>query len=251
MAGSADVADDHQDGNTSSDIVGTATNPAFFTTFSDNGSASHTDGTLGFRVRLDAAGGKSGNPALDGMVWVGIDANQNGSVDAFVGVNVQGASTTIEIRDSGSGANTSPSSTALATSTAFSYATTSANYNYRAVNYTTDGGTTNDLSTSSNDDPDYYVSFTIPFANLVSFLNSQGIAITDQTGLRYVVATSSATTSLNQDVAQMTGGLTSTTSWQSLGAFSPTMNAAGQAVPEPAAALLGALGALGLLRRRR
>ncbi len=252
IAGNYDYLADQQTGQPAGDIVGNTNNPGFFTTFNDNGSASHTDGTLGFRVRLDDAGGNKNSPAFDRVLWVGIDANLNGSIDAFVGVNFQGSNSSIGIYDAGTGLNTSPSTTTVANNAAFTYAASGSNYDYRAVVVATDGGTTNDITTSTSGDPDYYVSFMVPFQDVVSFLNTQGYSITDQTALRYVLATSTQPNSLNQDLGAVNGGVNSTTSWTDLGGFSPTMNAAGSAlsVPETSSAWIGALGAVLLVRRR-
>ena len=58
LEGNYDYLSDQQTGLASGDIVGiNPTDPGFFTSFGDNGSTSNTDGTLAFRMRLDAAGG--------------------------------------------------------------------------------------------------------------------------------------------------------------------------------------------------
>jgi hypothetical protein len=64
MVGNYDYVGDQQ-GAVSGDIVGQGTNYGLFMTFNDNGSTSNTDGTLGFRIRLDTAGGPSNKPAFD------------------------------------------------------------------------------------------------------------------------------------------------------------------------------------------
>ena len=250
ISGNYDYLNDQQTGQPVSDIVGSGTNYGFFVTFDNNGDASHADGTLGFRIRLDAAGGTSNKPAFDRVLWVGVDANGNGSVDAFFGVSTQGNTSTLGIYAPGASANTSPKTTSIANSPAFSYAMTSANYNYRPVDFTTDGGTTNDLTPASTGDPDYYLSFTIPFADLVSFLGLNA-SDADQVPLRYVVATSTQHNSLNQDLGGVNGGIGSTSTWEELGGFTPSMNASGTLVPEPSSALLFACGITFAATRRR
>ncbi|MGC4017056.1 MAG: hypothetical protein QM755_21465 [Luteolibacter sp.] len=91
----------------------------------------------------------------------------------------------------------------------------------------------------------------VPFQDVVSFLNTQGYSITDQSALRYVLATSTQANSLNQDLGGVNGGVNSSTSWSDLGGFSPTMNAPGTVVPESSSAWLGVMGTMLLLRRRR
>lgn len=253
LSGNYDYLADQQTGQASGDIVGAAGNPGFFTTFNNNGSASSTDGTLGFRLRLDEAGGNKNNPAFDRVAWVGIDANNDAVLDAFIGLGMQGSSSTLGIYAPGSSANTSPSTTSIASSAYASYTVSSSNYNYRPVNYTTDGGTTNDATPSTSGDPDYYVSFMVNFQDLVNFLGTKNITINDQTGLRYVLATSTQHNSLNQDLGGVQGGVNSTQTWTQLGGFSPTVSASGTpVVPEPSSLLLGASTLLlACFRRRR
>lgn len=256
LAGNYDFIADQQTGQPQSDIVGNGTNHGFFTTFNNNGSASATDGTLGFRFRLDEAGGNTNNPAFTRVAWIGIDANQDAALDVFVGLGVQGQDTVIRIYDAGSGANTGPSTTTIASSHYNSVNADSTNYNYRPVNSGSgtgqDGGTTNDL-TPGGTDTDYYVSFFVNFQTLVTFLQTQGISITDQSALRYVMATSTQWNSLNQDLGGVDGGLSSPLTWGEIGGFSPLVTANGSPVPEPASAALAflGLGALALRRRRK
>jgi hypothetical protein len=65
IPGNYDYLIDHQTGQPAGDIVGSGTNYGFFVTFDNNGNASRADGTLGFRIRLDAAGGTGSSPAFD------------------------------------------------------------------------------------------------------------------------------------------------------------------------------------------
>ncbi len=92
-------------------MVGSGTDYGLLTTFNNNGTASSTDGTLGFRIRVGEMGGTNANPAFKAAAWIGIDADLNGSVDAFIGVNFSGSSNSFGIYDAGTGANNSPSTT--------------------------------------------------------------------------------------------------------------------------------------------
>ncbi len=252
LAGTYDYLADQQTGQPAGDIVGTGTNYGLLVTFNDNGSASRTDGTLGFRLRLDAAGGATNKPAFDRAAWIGIDADLNGSVDVFLGLNLSGSATDLGIYAPGTGANTSPNTTSISSTAFKSYTIDSSNYNYRLVDYTLDGGTTNDVTTTTTGDPDYYVSFMVSFSDVVAFLNTKSISITDQSSIRYVSATSTQANSLNQDLGGVNGGINSTSTWTALGGFSPTVNASGTAVPEPGSCLLVLLSVVaGVLPRKR
>ncbi len=246
-----------QQGSASGDIVGTGTNYGLFVTFNNNGTASNTDGTLGFRIRLDVAGGQNNNPSFGRVAWIGIDADLSGTVDVFLGVNFSGSSANIAIYGAGTGTNNSPSTTSIAAAAYKTFTiseTPTGNYNYRPVSFATDGGTTNDVTTATTGDPDYYVSFMVPFADVTAFLATKLINITDQNPMRYVSATSTQPNSLNQDLGGVddnTANLSNT--WSQLGGFSQTVNAGGTVVvPEPSTSflVLSALAA-GLVRRRR
>lgn len=256
ISGNYDYLSDQQTGQPSSDIVGGSGgsynlyDAGFFTSW-DPGTASNTDGTLGFRVRVDDHDGNN-TPAYNGFLWVGIDADTNGSVDVFVGVDKQGNSSKIAIYDAGSGLNNSPSSTTIAQNAYYSTdAVSGTNYSYRAVNFLTDGGTTNDITTGTSGDVDYYISFTLDFDRVVSFLNTQGISINDSTPMRYVLATATQGQSLNQDLGQLPKTFDGNQTWEQLGGFSPTMTPAGAVVPEPSTMLFGACMLPFLLRRQR
>ena len=101
---------------------------------------------IGFRLRLDEADGNKNNPAWSAMAWVGIEANGDNAIDVFLGIGTQGSNPVFGIFAPGTSANTSPSTTSIASSPTYSYTRTVDNYDYRAVNYLTDGGTTNDAT---------------------------------------------------------------------------------------------------------
>lgn len=251
-----DYLNDQQTGQGESDIVGGTAN-AFYSYFDNNGGASNTDGTMYFRVRL----GADENPAgFRNIFFVGIDADRNGSLDIFVGVIANtGGTAEIRIYDAGSNTNTSPSTTSIAAPPSQKvYAVTSSNLNWSAVNTTLDPGVTN---TDLNNDgrTDHFLSFTVPFADVVSeALRLSGITVNDSTLMRFVIATSTQDNSLNQDLGGVNGGTRLASTWGQLGAFTQSTSALGGPaadIPEPATnALLGvgllALATLGRRRRR-
>lgn len=243
LPGNYDYLNDHQTGQAAGDIVGSTTDPGFFTTYIA-GENSH----LGFRIRLDAPGGNRNNPVFDRFLWLGIDANLDGGVDAFLGVNRQGSNNLLQIYDSGGGLNNSPSTTSIVNTPFFSTSLVSTNYNFRAVDFSLDGGTTNDLGLNVND---YYVSFAMPIQQITAFFATQGITYNDSTPVRYVLATSTQANSLNQDLGGVAGGVNSPSTWEQLGGFTPLATASGGVIPEPTTTFLVALGMVGLLRRKR
>ncbi len=258
MLGNFDYHVDQQTGQSDGDIVGgTGANYGYLVAFNNNGNVSSIDGTLGFRVRLDDHGGNNNNPQPTNVIWVGIDANTDGDIDVFLGANFQGSNSQLEIRAPGSGLNISPSTTTIANTAYKTYTldtiedVSPANFSYRPVNFLTDGGNTNDLTQSTSGDPDYYLSFMIPFADIVAFLGSlqTPINITDTSPLRFVVATSTQVNSLNQDIGGVAGGVNSSTTWENIGGFTPPYNP----VPEPSGSmlLLGSLTGACFIRRRR
>ena len=255
FTGNYDYLDDQQTGQPSADIVGSGTDYGFYVSFDDNGSTFSTDGDLAFRIRFDAPGDNKDPANFKNVVWVGIDADLSGTIDVFLGLSDSGSSTDIVIRDAGTGLNISPNTTSISNADYWTTTATSSNYSYRPVDYLTDGGTTNDITSTTSGDPDYYLSFVVPFQEIVDFLaTTEGgsITINDQSAMRYVAATSTQTNSLNQDLGGIDGGNASTTSWEDLGGFTETVTPDGTVVPEPSSGFL-ALGslAIALLRRRR
>lgn len=266
MIGNYDAFADQQ-GNIGGDIVGSVTNYGLLMTFNNNGTTSSTDGTLGFRIRLDTATPPANKPVFDRAAWIGIDADLNGSVDVFIGVNLSGGASTLGIYATGAGANNSPSTTTISNVAYNNPTGTNPNYiigpsnlnnfNFRAVNFGTnkDGGTTNDVTTepiTQNGDPDFYVSFMVPFTDVVGFLATKSININDQSSLRYVAATSTSANNLNQDIGGVNGGTGSTATWESLGGFTQVVNASGTVVvPEPSTWLLGLAGFTFAITRRK
>jgi hypothetical protein len=257
-----DFLADQQTGDPASDIVGNADNPGFFTAFDNNNdSASLTDGNLAFRIRLDDHGGSNSNIAFGRNLWVGIDADLSGSIDAYLGLNMQGSTQEMGIFSPGSDLNTSPNTTSVdsAPTAPYSYTPGASNYNYRAVNFTTDGGTTNDIGAGNKAEPDYYVSFLVPFGDIAAFLTAAmplkfngSTPFTENTPIRYVLGTSTQSNSFNQDLGGVNGQVNSSTTWTDLGGFTPTITPSG-AVPECSAALLAFVGSVltfGFKRRR-
>jgi len=244
-----DTFDDQATGIPEADIVGSTANPAFYYRFDDAGTPLTTDGAIAFRVRIGADKPPSG---FDHYLGIGLDANQDGALDLFLAVDNSGNPDRVGIFDAGPGANTSPSTTSIVTSPLFSYALSAGNFHFGPVNATIDPtATTFDLDADGS--IDYFVSFVIPFADVISALSAQGISgFTDTAVMRFVVGSSTQPNALNQDLGGPTGGTSSAQTWGQLGAISNPLSAGGGfAVPEPGTASLISLGLLAFTVRIR
>lgn len=248
-----DPSDDQATGIPEADIVGDTSNPALYYRFDDAGTPSTTDGAIAFRVRIGADKDPAG---FEHFIGVGLDANLDGALDLFLAVDNSGNPDRVGVFDAGTGANTSPSTTSIVSSALFGYALSASDYHFGAVNATIDPTATSfDLDADGN--TDYFVSFVVPFADVVSALSAQGISsFSDAAAMRFVVGSSTQPNALNQDLGGPDGSTTSTQTWAQLGAISNTLTAAGgfTPVPEPGTVSLLSLGLLALalgMRGRR
>jgi hypothetical protein len=242
-----DFSDDQQTGLAESDVVGNAVDPAFYTRFDDAGTPSLTDGTIAFRVRLGADRNPSGFTHFFG---VGMDADLDGALDLFLAVDNSGNPDQLGIFDPGTGLNSSPSTTTIVSTPLVSYTLGASNYDFSAVDATIDPGVTSfDIDNDGNND--YFLTFLIPFQDVVDQLAVNGISGFDEgADVRYVMGTSTQPNALNQDLGGPDGGTTSSTSWVDLGAMSDVYTTSTTQVPEPGTFCLVALG-LALLARSR
>lgn len=245
-AGFPDPAGDQQTGSSEGDLVGNAANPSFYSTFDNGGTpALFTDGQLAFRLRV---GADKSPPGYTGCAFVGMDLDGNGSLDLFAGVNNSGSTALISLWWAGSGSNLSPGTTTIAGTPTFSYAETAASYSWMAVTLANNpGGTSTDMDGAGQ--ADYFLSFVVPFADVVAMAHTKGLAGFDEhSTLSYVAATATQANSLNQDLNGVAGGVNSSDSWASMGAISAPITAAGPLpVPEPSTLALIVLGLGGLV----
>jgi hypothetical protein len=251
IPGDYDAVNDHQTGQGADDIVGTADDPGFFTGFIPGESGGPTDGDLAFRVRLSQAGDNQTPPGFGGVLWVGIDATLDGSLDVFLSASDKPNPNALEVWAPGNDLNNSPSTTSIAKNPGFSTPISTSNFNYRAVDLALDGGTTHDLGLNG---VDFYLSFALPFAAIAEFLQTEsGISVTNESPLRYVLATSTQTSSFNQDLGGIDGNdpdFNPDLTWEELGGLSVESTVVAGPVPEPRVLLL-AFASTGLLVIRR
>lgn len=239
---------DQQTGSREGDLVGNLLHPAFYTLFDGAGTASPVDGTLAFRARI----GADKNPAgFATALFVGMDADSDGDLDLFLGVNNSGSKDTVGLWAPGTGANTSPSTTTLQATPLSAYIPSAATYDWRAVSAAADP-TASSFDLDGGGDTDRFLSFAVPFADVVGALSLQGISIDQNTHVRYVMATATQANSLNQDLNGVAGSVNSSMTWAQLGVASTPITPTGM-LPEPSTALLILVGGLGMriVQRRR
>ena len=245
-----DYSDDQRTGISEADIVGDAGNPAFYTAFDDAGTPSTTDGNIAFRVRIGADKNPSG---FSQFMGVGLDADLDGAIDLFLAVENSGNPDRVAIYDTGTGANTSPDTTSIDSSYLFSYSLSVANYDFQAVTATSDPTATS-FDVDGDGDTDHFLTWVVPFADVLTALAAQSITgIDEDSTLRYVLGSSTQSNSLNQDLGGPNGGTNSTDTWEVLGAISNPISASGTPVstPEPDTAALLSLGLVALAVHRR
>ena len=244
---------DQQTGSAEGDLVGNSTHASVFTFFGDRNTPSLTDGDIAFRLRLGADASPNG---FKTAAFVGIITNRaSGKIDLFIGVNNSGQSDQIGIYNPGTGLNISPSTTTIVSPAVMNYAQTSSNYGWTPVNTTIDPNATN-FDIDAGGGTDHFLTFSIPFADIVSLLAARGITGIDQnSNFSYVIATSTQGNSLNQDLNGVGKNYDGASTWSQLGTLSdPTQPIA--AVPEVdsvlgIAGLMFAVFAHQYLKRRR
>jgi hypothetical protein len=245
-----DPSADQQTGSSESDIVGNAAHPSLYMKYNDGGTPGPTNGFLAFRLRLAA---DVTTPGFKGAAFVGLDANLDGKLDVFIGVNNQGSGDHIGIWDPGAGQNISPSTTSMISPSVRTYNETSTTYSLTPVSPTSDPFATS-LDIDGGGKTDQFLSFVVPFGEVAGELAMHGITgFTKDTPMRLVAATATQDNSLNQDLNGVASGINSGSTWDSLGVFTLTYSPSGIApAPEPPSSVFCLAGfALFILFRRK
>lgn len=245
-------------GQNSEELVGDDTLGFFFTDFNDFDDADASNDVISFRTRH--AETKNGGSAFTSNLFIGIDADQDFVIDAFVGVSTSGNSNTLFIANpEASSSNNSVNSSKIDTTYVATPIISATNFNWRAVTEDDTDGIGESLDIDGGGDTDYYLSFQLNFSQLAAVLESNsatiGDTVTASTGLRYIVGTSTQNNSLNKDVGGLDGNSGFGTLFSELpNVTSELISADGVSiVPEPSSSALLILSALGYcgIRRRK
>ncbi|HAS74227.1 MAG TPA: hypothetical protein DCS67_08805, partial [Clostridiales bacterium UBA8960] len=204
-------------GTVSQDIVGNATYPSTYVHFTEN--------TLAFRIRVnDIDGGSDANNyQFKNFAFIGVDADVNGSVDFFIGAyNPSGSNGRVGIYGANSGyLNISPSTTGISGKPLMAYKPV------RFSNY----AITLAEGSQFNGNSDYFISFSVPVADIASAVSGLGISFGKSTPFRFMTGTAAQDNSFNQDLNGMDkSGWSSGETWNSLGVFSGVVSADGTAI---------------------
>jgi hypothetical protein len=241
-----DPVDDHQTGQPEADLVGDVNFAALYTQYDPGALPGTGDDLLAFRLRL---GSEESPTGFSHVGLVGMDADLDGSVDVFIALNNSGQDA-IELYTTGNKANISPNTTSTK-STTYSYTETAANYDWSQVSFgnCSECAVAADLDLDS-DGNDFFLSFAVPFDDIVAVIEMDGIfGTTPSTQVSYVIGTSVNANAYNQDLGGVDGDPVSSATWDTLGAIS--VQSGINPVPEPGSALLLGLGLCGLAASRR
>ncbi len=240
-----DPSADQQTGSAESDIVGNVGEPSLY--------MQYNSGYLGFRLRVGADVSPAG---FKGDAFIGLDANGGAALNLFIGVDNSGSPNQLGIWDPGAGLNTSPSTTSIVSTPIFSYTETSTDYGFTSVNAAINPGATN-FDLNADGKTDQFLTFYVPFTNIVSALAAKGITgFTTNSPMQLVAATATQPNSLNEDLNGVNGGINSSLTWSQLGGITLSYSPDGVApIPEPSVkALFGFAGGMTVfhfVRRRR
>jgi hypothetical protein len=248
-----DPTADQQTGQFEDDFVSSASTPGFFMRYGNiPGVGAANEEAIAFRMVMNKAYyDNKGNPVFGGLASIGLDSNNDGTIDIVFTVVGKNQDKGINYQLPGTGANVSPSTTTLGSNVLLS-TFNSSNFDYRLADNTIYPGWTQVTT-----DPDAVITFALSFTNINTALAAAGKApITSSTLLRFIAFTSTQGNSINQDVYGSNGISGAVRFDAPGGGFTELTDATGRPIPEPATwlsltALLGAGYGLKRLRESR
>lgn len=229
-----DAAADQQTGQGQDDFVGDGTNIAFAQTAGTMTIGGVTRDYLAFRARMNTYDANG----FSGILTLGLDLDGDGDLEILVSADDKSQTKGIRFATPGTDLNNSPSTTSWGSwsnpsgTTLFDANT----YNYQQTTVSNFGGTADAL-----------VSFAVTFSDLQAAIRALGgtwtnFNVTYGTMISFIAFSTTQGNSINQDlVGAAKISSKTTTTFSSLGAITPAINAYG-VVPEPATyAQMGAL----------
>jgi large repetitive protein len=256
-----DPVGDSQAGAADTDIVGDASHGSLYVAFDDNGTATSSDDTLVFRLRIDNPTSSSN---FSGVAVVGMDTNLDGRLDIFMSVDGRNNGQAVKLLDPGTGANVSPSTTSTAPlPTGWLpnngvYSFTSLNYSVVAVSAATDPHWNGDSDLGNDGKTDIFVNWRIPLNDLAFVLakpssvdrsgnygprGATGIAgYTQNTSVQYVNFTQTQNGPINGDLNGVGASYDKNATFAALGAFTSQMSASNPVPAGPTITITEPLG---------
>ena len=124
-----DPGGDQQASKASTDIVGDAGHATLYFNYDNKGTATESDDEISYRFRVASAdsGGAFGAKGI-----IGIDADLDGTIDIYVGVD-DAQTSNVVLYNPGTGANISPNTSSITPAPGRSYLTTASTYKFTAV----------------------------------------------------------------------------------------------------------------------
>lgn len=201
-----------------------------------------TNTYLAFRFLFQGANGSQSYSGSYNMV--GVDLDQNGSVDIIFGADSTGKTPKLIFLKPGTGTNTSPSTTTVGgyTTSASTALTASGGTAPVTFDYSANGTQYNATGKNSAVPTNMNLTFAISYANLqqairdlgtVNGTNFSTFTVTATTAMNFLAYTSTNPNAFNQDIYGGNIAQNSSATWSSLGAFSTTFDASGTLQPTP------------------
>ncbi len=204
------------------EIIGNTTHASMYFNYDDNGSPSDVaDDILSLRIRI----GDETKATHSSYLFVGVDADGDGHLDIFF----SSGSGNTGIWDPGTGLNISPNTTSIANSASFTYVQGAGNYNFAAVSGTNDPDWDGNTDLDADSNPDVFVSFAVPIADVATQLATHSISFSTSTALRFISLSATQTNSLNSDFNGVDDGTLDDWSaiFQDLGLFTDGVTSTG------------------------